>query len=268
MRVGINVLASTVTAVALAHNITETSGIKVAIQARAVSGSDICDYFQSLNQTLLKYGARPLPSYDLGSCETQLLRRRASTRVALDRVVGVDRPGGWTVTGNDGRYVGFETLFDTGSSRYSVPGPFCGAAQDCSGDIKYDNGGLLLGTQSQQPYVNAASSGDDFVDTISVGDVMLPGCHVLSLRTAHGVPKSNGNTSAIMGLRRRVTIDEPFSFFEILTSMRPDMASEISFYYGGPLKSDDIKAKLLLSGRNENHFTSPLITIQTLNQYA
>jgi hypothetical protein len=136
---------------------------------RATGLLDLGTYLTHLNYTIQKYTHQSLKTYtdSNGSILSSILKRQNAEEALTDQVSD-DEDVLYYGSGNVGGQDGFTFDFDTGSSDTFVPGPKCGAAEGCVGNVKYDNGGQDEGTTTTVTYGSGQVTGENYFDSVTV----------------------------------------------------------------------------------------------------
>ncbi|RMZ15033.1 hypothetical protein D0860_01887 [Hortaea werneckii] len=234
----------------------ESSSIKVPLPERklfqrATGDVDASSFMGHLNYTIQKYSGQALKSYNGGVAD--ILKRQNAEEQLTDQVQqGEDElyygPG--TVGGQSG----FTFDFDTGSSDTFVPGPNCGTAQGCSGNVHYQNTGQDEGNTTSVTYGSGMITGGNYFDAVTVAGLTAKHQNVISLTQAQGFSGSASNSLMGMGFQSIASSGQP-PYFKTLIDEGTVTNKEFSFYLGRAASGTQGKSELTLGGRDKSKFT-------------
>lgn len=237
--------------------------------------------FTSLNNTLSKWGAKPLPYYapvaqqqaeQAADARRAKLARRQSS-VALEEQYededGVTEDvayyGPVAIGAGDGSSQTFELIFDTGSADVWVPGPDCGILKGCVHSTKYDEGGTNLGTNTSIQYGSGATEGENFVDDVTVAGLTSTNQTLISVTTASGFTRIDADGIAGMAFSS-IAQDGGTTFFESLVNQGTVDTAEFGFYLGRVASGTEDDGELTLGGRDSTKFTGDFTTVPVTSQ--
>lgn len=261
--------------------------IAIPIKQRADPTGDINVYgfLQGINYTLVQFGAVALPSYPelvaqadaiVTSGRTRKQRRATwhwgSNYLSPPPDAPNDPSRGLLTIGTQvpGRVEqDFEAIYDTSTADLYVPGPTCGIEQGCLGTVKYNNGGIFMGTGSAISYGSThLAQGYDYKDNVTVGAMTAKFTGILSLTSAAGLPHSFGNTNARVGMAfSSMSQSRSATFFETLMFQDPEMVPEFSFFHGRPGTSTEWSGELTIGGHDANFINGPTTSLTLLSKY-
>lgn len=254
---------------------------------RSDGTADVPAMFSSLNHTLGKWGAEPLPFYApvaqrqaeqaeqaeqaAEARRAKLARRQANLPLEeqYENEDGVTEDvayyGPVTIGAGDGTSQTFELIFDTGSADLWVPGPDCGLLKGCVHSTRYDQGGTDLQTTTSIQYGSGATEGENFVDDVTVAGLTSTNQTLISVTTASGFTRIDADGIAGMGFSA-IAQDGGTTFFESLVEQGTVDTAEFGFYLGRVASGTEEDSELTLGGRDSTKFTGDFTTVPVTSQ--
>ncbi|KAI7304086.1 hypothetical protein KC315_g15329 [Hortaea werneckii] len=219
----------------------ESPSIKVPLPERklfqrATGDVDASSFMGHLNYTIQKYSGQALKSYNGGVAD--ILKRQNKAKMnftmALEQLAA---SRGLPLT----------------STRF-VPGPNCGMAQGCSGNVHYQNTGQDEGNTTSVTYGSGMITGENYFDTVTVAGLSARHQNVISLTQAQGFSGSASNSLMGMGFQSIASSGQP-PYFKTLIDEGTVTNKEFSFYLGRAASGTQGKSELTLGGRDKSKFT-------------
>ncbi|KUI67760.1 Cathepsin E [Cytospora mali] len=244
---------------------------------RASGAANIPGILASLNSTLVKYGKPPLPYYEpvaQQQAEQAAERRerkakRQSNEALTDQYVSPSEDAAYygpvTIGASDGSPQTFELIFDTGSSDVWVPGPDCGVLKGCVHSTKYDEGGTDLGTTTSITYGSGSTSGENYMDDVTVAGLTSPNQTLISVTTAAGFEEIDADGICGMAFSS-IAQDNGTTFFENLIAAGTVDTDEFGFYLGRLASGTEDDSEMTLGGRDSTKYTGSFTTVPVTSE--
>lgn len=213
---------------------------------------DVAQFLIDFNSTLIKYGGDPLPTIPgIDTSEPIAKLRRRASGIGYTPLTPSGVPRGISSTGQGARTQHFQTIYDTGTADYYVPGPTCNLPQGCNGQSKYNQGGLYEGTQT---VLDRTTHGDNYRDNVTVGGLTAEWTNVISLTSVFPSREGYDGSSAVMGLGLGPTKSGHPSFLQDLMNQKQVAAPEFSFYFGRRHTQTENLSQLSIGGRIDSPY--------------
>lgn len=236
---------------------------------------NIARIFSSLNHTLMKWGARPLPYYPPVAEEQAALAsaRRIATRQEYELLS--DDVDEWyygpTIIGaGDGHPQAFDMVFDTASSDIWLFGPECDEYQGCANpypntENSYDEGGIPLGTTTSLTYDWGYVNGDNYLDDISIAGLNSTNQTLVSVTSAYDAQQFDAMGFVGLGLSSSVN-DNGTSFFENLIAQGTITTAEFGIYLGRDSSGTVNNSEITFGGRDSTKYSGSFTTIPVTSE--
>lgn len=260
------------------------------ILPRSDGSADIPAFLASVNRTLTKWGAQPLPYYPLVA-EQQEKRRadaaasaagrnkegrvaRRQSNLALtddfggnqgttDDAEDMEYYGPVVIGAGDGKPQTFTLNFDTSTSDIWVYGPGCAAYFTCQTTV-YDEGGTSLGTTTSATYSWGTADGTNYVDDVTVAGYTSPNQTLFSVDYSYAFPDY---ADGVLGLAfSSLAQDHGTTFFENLIAQGAIDTQEFGFYLGRFASGTQYDSEITLGGRDSTKYTGSFTTIPVTSE--
>ncbi|KAF2739257.1 acid protease [Polyplosphaeria fusca] len=229
------------------------------------SGNVLPEALRIFNNTLKKYNSGAYIT-SIPGLEEKLQKRQ--TAVPL-----TDQCSEGEGVGNDILYYGsmnvrgkpFTIQFDTGSSDFFLPGPKCTSAQGCPGTSRYDEGGKDLGNTTTVTYGSGAIKGENFLDTVTVGNLSATNVNIISLTNAEGFNSSESDGLMGMAFSTLANSRQP-TFVEQLIAEKKIPSKEFCYHLGRCSTGTHAQSELSIGSHNPAKYTGNLLTVPVVSK--